>query len=702
MMLNLIQKTFLTIALLALCTSSYAKLQPINVTGNPMVKVSAHANTNLKIKGDSVEVKSNGFSSGVVFENEWDLTGYNRLQFNVHNLDSVEYLQITFQMQEKKCHTSLNRRVISGTMTDNFYVAPGEIKSVEIYLPDEVINPDVDSCFFGMHTSPYTFSGHYAYKINPKHIRAIKVLARRHTDKIRYIVSDLTILPGEHPKSSRLMAINKKDFFPFIDKYGQFKHKDWPGKTHCDTDFKKAIKKEEKYISAHPGPDNRSRYGGWTKGPRLAATGHFRVEKLDGKWWLVDPEGYLFWSHGVVRVTPSCGITPLDKRRYYFEDLPKENSELGKFYFTHDALLKPYYTARDIDSTYDYSSANIYRKYGEGYLTKFAKMAHKRLKSWGLNTLANSSDKEICMMDLTPYIERIEIHSRPIEGTKGAWWHFMDPFDPSFEAVERQRLKERQKELEDPWCVGFFIDNEIKWGNPTDLAMATIKAPADQPAKVEIIRQLKTKYQNIDALNNKWNTNFLSWEDLRSNQEKVPDGAMEDLRDFNRQLIEGYFNTVRRVFKDIAPDKLYMGCRFAGSNEDVLQIAAKYCDVISYNFYYHDLNWYELPEGIDKPVMVGEFHFGALDRGLFHPSQVITANQKERADRYYAYVYSALRHPNMIGTHWHQFSDQAASGRFDGENFNVGFTDICDNPYYELVDKIREIGYNMYEIRYSK
>ena len=49
--------------------------------------------------------------------------------------------------------------------------------------------------------------------------------------------------------------------------------------------------------------------------------------------------------------------------------------------------------------------------------------------------------------------------------------------------------------------------------------------------------------------------------------------------------------------------------------------------------------------------------------------------------------------------HWHQFSDQAATGRFDGENFQVGFTDICDKPYYETIEKIREIGYDMYEIR---
>ena len=59
---------------------------------------------------------------------------------------------------------------------------------------------------------------------------------------------------------------------------------------------------------------------------------------------------------------------------------------------------------------------------------------------------------------------------------------------------------------------------------------------------------------------------------------------------------------------------------------------------------------------------------------------------------YEAYVRSALEHPNIVGTHWHQFSDQATTGRFDGENFNVGFTDVCDTPYYEMVEAIRNVG----------
>ena len=37
-----------------------------------------------------------------------------------------------------------------------------------------------------------------------------------------------------------------------------------------------------------------SKYGGWLNGPRQTATGFFRVEKINGRWWAIDPEGYLF------------------------------------------------------------------------------------------------------------------------------------------------------------------------------------------------------------------------------------------------------------------------------------------------------------------------------------------------------------------------------------------------------------------------
>ena len=101
-------------------------------------------------------------------------------------------------------------------------------------------------------------------------------------------------------------------------------------------------------------------------------------------------------------------------------------------------------------------------------------------------------------------------------------------------------------------------------------------------------------------------------------------------------------------------------------------------------------------------MIVGEFHFGALDRGMFHTGLVPTENQEERAKAYKNYVNGGLRNPQIVGTHWFQYGDQATTGRGDGENYQIGFLDIADTPYPETIQACREVGYSMYEYRLSE
>ena len=112
---------------------------------------------------------------------------------------------------------------------------------------------------------------------------------------------------------------------------------------------------------------------------------------------------------------------------------------------------------------------------------------------------------------------------------------------------------------------------------------------------------------------------------------------------------------------------------------------------MSYNIYSESLAKWRLPQNLDAPVMIGEFHFGATDRGPFGTGVRQAKDQADRAAKMKAYVESALGNPQMVGVHWHQFSDQATSGRFDGEYLQVGWTDICDRPYDEMVGALRSI-----------
>lgn len=661
----------------------------------------------------SLRPAEGSLDSGFEIKGDYNLSEYKCVRFTVENHNPAPLnLYVTFSHEPTKYHRSRTSRPMS--VGDIYYLQPGEKRSVELSFPRPLENPDVEQALYAygvtsnMHYTPYAHAfGMSSYAGSLSAVKQIlfhgKVLGFGTLEQKGWTLSDFRIVPGRRKENPDVVKMPYEEFFPFIDQYGQYKHHEWESKVHSDEDLQRALENEDADLAAHPAPASFNKYGGWVDGPRQEATGRFYLKKVDGKWWFVDPEGCLWWSHGVVRVTPSSAVAPLNNRRFYFENLPAEGDELAKFYHTNDDLLKPYYAKRGHTETYDFSSANIYRKYGENYLAVYGERAHRRLRSWGLNTIANSSDKAICLMSRTPYIERLEIHSASIEGTGGLWWQISDPFDKSFKEELIAQLATRKRELADPYLVGLFVDNELAWGNESYLAEKAAMNPATAAVKRELVKHYKAKYGSIEKLNKVWGTSFASWRALLANDKALPKQASADLVEFNNLIIHGYFRNIREVFDEYAPGVLYLGCRYAGrsTNPHALMIGSQYSDAISHNMYNYTIEDYRQPEGIDKPMIIGEFHFGVMNEGMFHYSLVRVENQKERGEAYVNYVRSALSHPQVAGTHWHQFSDQPTVGRFDGENLQVGLTDVCDTPYYETIEGVREVGYNMYTIRYN-
>jgi hypothetical protein len=497
-----------------------------------------------------------------------------------------------------------------------------------------------------------------------------------------------------------VMVLDAETFCPFIDEFGQFVHSDWPGKTHSLDELTASIAAELADRDAHPGPADRDKYGGWTAGPKLDATGFFRVQKHEGKWWLVDPEGRLFWSHGVDCVR-SENSTPISDREHYFRNLPEPGSPFAEFYGQGAWAPHGYYQDHSPYRTYDFSRANFLQKYGRNWRGEFAVITHRRLQSWGMNTIANWSDADIYLMRRTPYVCTISYNARTLEGSEGYWGKFYDVFDPSFrEELQKRLASEQGKSAGDPWCIGYFVHNELAWGDETSLALATLISPAEQPAKKVFLEDLKAKYATIDKLNAAWGTQHATWDALlESRQAPDKEKAKADLTAFYTKTAETYFEIIRDELRKAAPNQLYLGCRFAWVNDRAAKAAAKFCDVVGYNRYSYSVEDHRLPDEIDKPTIIGEFHFGALDRGMFHTGLRKTANQQDRADKYKNYVQGALRNPYIVGTHWFQYKDQATTGRGDGENYQIGFLDICDKPYPEIVAASREVGYSLYQYR---
>ncbi len=583
--------------------------------------------------------------------------------------------------------------------TDKISLEPGESGVLKVVFRRKPTWAS-DIKLFGMRGYPKAFGANEP-AIDPSRVINLVLFVARpkqdHAFEVDNIRAGGTYVP---PKEIGMTA---KSFFPFIDAFGQYIHKEWPGKTHSVEDLHTRREAEAKGLAARPGPPRWDQYGGWADGPTLKPTGFFRVAKHKGKWWLVDPEGKLFWSHGIDCVHPWSG-TPIDERKHWFQDFPGEQAKFKDHFGVQKRVVRDYYKGKK-PRWFDFAGANIRRKYeGDDWAKKFAQVTHRRLRSWGLNTLANWSSGDIYLMRKTSYTGTIHFWSKELEGSRGYWGKFRDVFDPGFAKAIRARMaREKGKTAGDPWCIGYFVDNELSWGNETSLAVAALVSPPEQKAKVAFLADLRVKYSTVEKLNAAWGTKHASWDALLQHRKAPnPQKARADLQAFYTKTAETYFKIIRDAVKEVAPNQLYLGCRFAWANPRAVAAAVKHCDVVSYNQYRNpdQVARFRLPIRADVPVIIGEFHFGALDRGMFHTGLRPVASQEARAAAYKEYVTNALRHPLLIGTGWFQYKDQCTTGRpLDGENYQIGFVDICDTPYAETIAACREVGYHLYDIR---
>lgn len=516
------------------------------------------------------------------------------------------------------------------------------------------------------------------------------------------------------PVQSRVLRLNRLYLFgnkdhpaapvplPFVDRYGQYKHADWPGKLTSEANFKECSHLEEQVWSQLPELPERDTFGGWAAGPRLEATGWFRTAQVNDKWWLVTPEGSLFLSLGVDCVGTG-DQTFVEKRDAWFEWLPPRDDPLfGDLFATLQGAHSMAEPIGGGGATFNFYAANLIRKYGADWRGMFLDSAYKRLRHWGFNTLGNWSQGDVLEKSPLPFVVPIHIaHVQPIEAATGYWGKMMDVYDPTFAAnVESSIAGAGKRYGDNPLCIGYFTNNELAWEG---VIKGVLASDDRQPARGALLQFLQERHGDLDTLNRSWSTSFASWESLCSPDE-VTAAAREDLDAYLYRFARRYFSLIRAALKQHAPHHLYLGCRFSSRPAPVIKACAEIADVLSFNFYFPVIpaDMYRDEKALDKPILVGEFHFGALDRGMFHTGLVGVENQAARADHYEAYVKSVVEHPAFVGCHWFKYADEPITGRwFDGENYNIGFVTVTDTPYPELVEAARKIHGEAYRLRYG-
>jgi hypothetical protein len=226
----------------------------------------------------SLKEKGRYFLSLSIPENNRDISKNTSINFQVANSGKAKCQVIARVNDEKWAGGSVALK-------------PGESDKLEILF---LHNPDKTLPFVNMDGVPGR--GLFIWDpIDANNLKSIQIEIL--TDASATVTLDNIIATGNYMTEKEVAS--KEGFFPFIDQYGQYKHNEWPGKTHSDQDMARNLENEMKELNLLKEPASFNKYGGWENGPKLKATGNFYVDKVDGNWWLVDPEGNLFWSHGV-------------------------------------------------------------------------------------------------------------------------------------------------------------------------------------------------------------------------------------------------------------------------------------------------------------------------------------------------------------------------------------------------------------------
>jgi hypothetical protein len=240
--------------------------------------------------------------------------------------------------------------------------------------------------------------------------------------------------------------------------------------------------------------------------------------------------------------------------------------------------------------------------------------------------------------------------------------------------VDEAATRQLEPRKNDPWMLGFFIGNEPPWpGRESALCDAILAGPAG-----EIQKRLQAALAGGDT--------------------------PERRKSFVLAAFQTYVDTINAAVRRHDPNHLNLGIRFGGEPKDEVLMAARGFDVFSVNIYSYAPSTQTLDHiyAIAKrPILIGEFHIGVPERGMAQ-GLVQAMNQDERAAGYRYYVEQCAAHPDVVGTHWFEWLDEPVTGRNDGENYNIGFVDVTDQPYPEMVAAAKLTHSRLLEIHEGK
>ncbi len=377
-----------------------------------------------------------------------------------------------------------------------------------------------------------------------------------------------------------------------------------------------------------------SKYGGWLNGPRQTATGFFRVQKINNRWWAIDPEGYLYVHMAL-------------------------NSVKMDFNRTADAV---------------YTLMRAYGFNGFGNWTWNFGPGEGKVEdgNFGRSIIRESTVKNTIPMAYTHNIGMIGSY-RQARLPAGTPRIEMPVWDPGFEAKARDYaiagIPDSRKN--DPHLFGYMSDNELPFSG-------TLAAHL--------------------AITNLSDPNYLAAVNFLASRGKTPPVApatlaVEDSEAYTALCGERYYKVVSEAIRAVDPNHMYMGSRCHAAERNIeafMRNAGKYVDIFSTNHYHYwgdtRINTNQMSERLGRPLLFSEFWTNSIaDGGGINGTGFEGRNRITQVNFYQNFVTTHLESGNLVGFHWFKYGTDVYNP--DGSFDNV-FTQSMKKMHTEVYDFI--------------
>ncbi|QOV87617.1 hypothetical protein [Humisphaera borealis] len=403
-----------------------------------------------------------------------------------------------------------------------------------------------------------------------------------------------------------------------------------------------------------------SKYGGDTT-RKLAASGYFYTTKVNGKWWMVDPEGNLYFDNAVGVIGPRI-----------FPD----------------------------------NSASFVAKFGEGKVgnVNWATWVRSWLRDIGYNSAGPWGTPSIQAVagQKTNYTLLLDVMSTFAMGSgfgslglgHANFRNGVIPvFDPAFPGYCSTFMSNVLPQVypglntrSDPYLVGYMTDNELPWSTCT--IDNYFKLGATDPNRLAAQAWLTARGRSTPTA--------------------------QDRVDFQTYVAETYFRITSQAIRAYDPNHI-VGCRFLGGDTAtpyLFKAARKYLDLVTVNYYSSMTPGHVIESAVaaaDIAYVSSDMYAKGVDSGMANTSGYgyTVKTQADRGAYYQQMMLSVLGSAHGVGASWISLIDNDLSDPVPeptNQNSNKGLMTVQypltqnANPYKPLTDRIRDVNLNLYPL----